>query len=373
MQAQKKFNAEMLILARQSRGYSQSELAQFLSISPGWLSRIEAELKEITPDLLIKISEVLDYPESFFFRDAKLFGPGISEMFNRSRSKVPIKARDKNYACSEIHRINIINLLNGVDIGDILIPQYDMEEFDGNIQNIAKAVRAKWNLPHGPIKNVVKTIEDARGIVVPIDFENRLVDATSIAPQKMPPIFFMGTNFPTDRVRFSLSHELGHIVMHQNNPNPFQENQADLFAAEFLMPENDIKPYLINIDLPKLANLKPFWKVSMGALLKRTKNLGLISDRHYKTLWIEMGKAGYRVREPVELDLPQEAPKLLEEIIGVYCNQMNYSIEELAKLFSLHAHEVAHLYFGAALSDRQEEIDATIKEAELILKEYRKK
>lgn len=371
MRNQNQFNPEMLILARQSRGYSQSELTQLLSMSPGWLSRIEAGLREITPEWIQRVAEILDYPISFFYRDTQLYGPGVSEMFSRSRSKVPIKARDKNQARIEIHRINIERLLSGVDIGDIEIPQYDIEEFDGNIRNIARAVRAKWNLPNGPVRNVVKTIEAARGIVVPINFESRLVDATSYWLKKMPPIFFMGINFPTDRIRFSLSHELGHIVMHQDNPNPYQEQQADEFAAEFLMPENDIKPYLTDISLPRLASLKPYWKVSMAALLKRAKDLKTITDRHAKTLWIEMGKAGYRVREPLELDLPKEEPKLLEEIIGVYCNQMHYSVEELAKLFDLYPHEVCHIYFGAPLSNRQEEVDSAIKEVENILKEYR--
>ena len=365
------FNPELLVLARQSRGHSQSELAAFLSVSPGWLSRVEAGLKEVTPQMLGKIAEVLDYPESFFCREIQLLGPGVSEMFSRSRARVPVRARDRNQACSEIHRINIGFLLNGVDLGDIEIPRYDIYEYEGNVQNIARAVRAQWKLPHGPIANVVKTIEAARGIVVPFNFESRLVDATSIWPPRMPPIFYMGMAFPTDRVRFSLSHELGHIVMHQDSPNPYQEEQADLFAAEFLMPENDIRPFLQNIDLARLANLKPYWKVSMAALLKRAKDLGAVTERHAKTLWIEMGKAGYRAREPIEIELAMEQPKLLEEIIGVYCNQMDYSVEELAALFALHPHEVCHIYFGAPLSDRQEEIDATIREAERILKQYR--
>lgn len=371
MQKQNPFNPEMLVLARQSRGYSQSELAQMLSASPGWLSRIEAGLREITPEGIQKLAEILDYPVSFFYKDTRLYGPGISAMFHRSRSKVPIKARDKNQACSEIHRINIERLLSGVDIGDIEIPQYDIYDFDGNICNIARAVRAKWNLPHGPIRNVVKTIEAARGLVIPINFESKLVDSTSYWPPKMLPIFFIDQNFPTDRIRFSLSHELGHIVMHQDDPNPYQEHQADEFAAEFLMPEDDIRPYLTDITLPKLATLKPYWKVSMAALLKRAKDLNTITERHAKTLWIEMGQAGYRAREPLELDLPREEPKLLQEIIAVYCNQMNYSVEELAKLFDLYPHEVCHLYFGAPLSEKQEEVQAALKEAERILKEYR--
>ncbi|KTB49001.1 putative Zn peptidase [Dehalogenimonas alkenigignens] len=365
------FNPEMLALARQSRGYTQTELAQLLSVSPGWLSKIEAGLKEVSIEFAQRLAEVLDYPVLFFYKSARICGPGINEVFHRCRSKIPVKARDKNQAWTEINRLNLESLLRGVNLGDIEIPQYDIYEFDGNVRDIARSVRAKWQLPHGPIRNVIKTIEEARGIVIPIKFESRLVDATSRWPANMPPLFFMGLDFPTDRTRFSLCHELGHMVMHQNGPNPYQEEQANEFAAEFLMPEDEIRPFLMDLTLPKLAALKPYWKVSMAALLKRAKDIEAITERHAKTLWIEMGKAGYRTREPVELDLLREEPKLLQEIIGVYCNEMGYSVKELASLFKLKEHEVCRLYFGAPDSSEADEVKAAIEEAERILNEYR--
>lgn len=365
------FNPDMLVLARQSRGYSQTELAQLLSITSGWLSKVESGIKDITPDMLEKIARILDYPVTFFYKNARVYGPGISDLFHRSRSKVPVKARDKNEANSNIYRINLEILLQGVDIGDIEIPRYDLHEFDGNVQDVARAVRAKWQLPRGPIRNLVKAIEEARGVIMPVHFESKLVDATSRWTPNMPPIFFIGMDYPFDRIRFSLCHELGHIVMHQDSPNPFQEKEADKFAAEFLMPEDDIKMYLTDLNLPKLATLKPYWRVSMAALLNRAKDLGIITERHAKTLWIEMGKAGYRMREPVELDIPKETPKLLEEIIGTYCNQMGYSVSDLANLFDLHEHEVCHLYFNTPLQDRNKDVQEAIQIAESILKEYR--
>lgn len=371
MQNNNAFNPDMLVLARQSRGYSQTELAQLLSITSGWLSKVEAGIKEITPDKIEQIAMILDYPVSFFYRRARLYGSGISELFHRSRSKVPVKARDKNEAKSNIYLMNLESLLNGVDIGDIEIPKYDLHEFDGDIQDIARTVRAKWQLPRGPIRNVVKTIEEARGIVIPVHFESKLIDATSQCPPNMPPIFFMETDFPSDRIRFSLCHELGHIVMHQDSPNPFQEKEAQKFAAEFLMPEDDIKASLYDLNLPKLASLKPYWKVSMAALLNRAKDLNTITERHAKTLWIELGKAGYRMREPMALDIPREEPKLLQEIIGTYCNYMGYSMSDLAKLFDLHEHEVCSLYFNQLISDRDKDVRYAIKAAEDILKEYK--
>lgn len=366
-------NPQMLTLARQSRGLSQKELAELLSVSPGWLSKVEAGLKEIPSGQLLRMAEILDYPVSFFQNGQRIYGPGINELFHRRRYKVSTKVADKNQARMEIRRLNLASLLIGVDIGDIEIPTYDLFQFDGNVQDIARAVRGLWKLPKGPIMNVVKVIEEARGIIVPMSFESNLIDAVSYWPPKMPPLFFIDLSYPMDRVRFSLSHELGHIVMHQDNPNPYMELQANDFAAEFLMPERDIRPYLVDISLEKLATLKTYWKVSMAALLKRAKDINAITPRHAKTLWIEMGKAGYRAREPVELDIPIERPKLLEEITGIYSNEMDYSVSDLAKLFNLHEYEVCHIYFGAPFSTRHEEVQAAIEEAKGILKSYHKK
>jgi len=369
----KPINPDMLVLARQSRGYGQSEFAELVSMSPGWLSMIEAGIRDIPLEKLQKLAQILDYPVSFFYKTGRLCGPGINEMFHRSRSKIPVKARDKDHAWCEINRLNLEVLLKGIDLGDIEIPRYDLQDFDGSIQDVARAVRAKWQLPTGPIRNIVKVIEESRGIVVPLRFESRLVDATSCWPSNMPPLFFMSLDFPTDRIRFSLCHELGHLVMHQDSPNPYQERQADEFAAELLMPEHEIKPYLMGLNLQKLVTLKPYWKVSMAALLKRAKDIDATTERHAKTLWIEMGKAGYRNREPIELDLPKEEPKLLQEIIGIYCNQMGYSVEDLATLFDLNEHEVCRLYFGYSDSDNKAEAQSAIEEAERILNEYRNK
>jgi Zn-dependent peptidase ImmA (M78 family)/DNA-binding XRE family transcriptional regulator len=369
---QEHFNPEMLVLARQSRGISQRELARILSVSPGWLSKIEGGIKELPDDRLSKIAELLDYPMEFFTSNKRIFGPGVSELFHRKRHNIPMRILDKHQAQIEIRRMNIADLLDGVEIGGLGIRTYDLYEFNGNVQDIARTIRATWQMPRGPVRNVTEAIEYVRGIVIPVDFETKLIDATSCWPPNMPPLFFVNTNAPTDRLRFSLCHELGHIIMHQDNPNPYMEHQANEFAAEFLMPEHDISPYLMNVSLEKLATLKPYWKVSMAAILQRAKDLGEITPRHAKTLWIQLGKAGYRVREPVELDIPVETPTLLQEIIGTYSKEMDYTFPELAKLLRLHEHEICHIYFGAKSDLKDEEAEAAIREAEHIIASYRK-
>jgi Zn-dependent peptidase ImmA (M78 family) len=94
-----------------------------------------------------------------------------------------------------------------------------------------------------------------------------------------------------------------------------QEEQADQFASELLMPAKAIRAELSNLDMPALARLKARWGVSMAALIRRARDLGAISDYRYKELNIELSKAGWRSREPVEVS--PERPRLLADVVAL--------------------------------------------------------
>ncbi|MFZ1007119.1 MAG: ImmA/IrrE family metallo-endopeptidase, partial [Candidatus Sulfotelmatobacter sp.] len=144
-----------------------------------------------------------------------------------------------------------------------------------------------------------------------------------------PPLFFVNSTTPADRMRFSLAHEVGHMVMHQL-PTGDMEREADRFAAEFLMPEASIAGQLEDLTLPKLAALKPHWKTSMAALLKRAGDLNIIAERSKNYLWFRMGQLGYKSKEPV--CIPMEIPSLLSEMIALHREQLSYSVSDLAQL-----------------------------------------
>ena len=88
----------------------------------------------------------------------------------------------------------------------------------------------------------------------------------------MPPLIFMNAAMPGDRYRFTLAHELAHLVLHnQPETDEAMEEQADEFASEFLLPAKEIRPYLARPSLGGLARVKPYWKVSIKALLQVSK------------------------------------------------------------------------------------------------------
>lgn len=342
----KRVNPEMIVIGRESRGMTQSELANHLSVSQTAISRIEGDLLSVSNDMLKELCCALDYPESFFFLDEKILGPGISGMgiiYHRKRKNIPLKIVAMIQAQINIRRMHISKLLRGVELEKPYeIPHLDVDDYNGDIRKIASLVRAAWNLPQGPIKNLTECIEEAGGIVIKIDFGTTKIDALCQHYPGLPPIFFVNSKSPGDRLRFTLAHELGHIVMHRV-PNDNMENEADVFASELLMPSKDIKSLLTNVSLRTLANLKPYWKVSMASMLLKSRDLGTITPRAYSYLWMEMGKAGYRRREPI--DIPIEEPNTMKNLISLYREDLGYGASEISKIIALNDSETNLLYF----------------------------
>ena len=331
-------NAEMVVLARESRGYTQSQLAEVLGVRQGTISKIEAGVLTVSDDMLSRLSTELGYPPSFFQQSDRVYGPGLGELFHRKKQDVPSKVLAKIHATANIRRMQVARLLRAVELDPPKIVPIDVDEHDGDIEAIAKMVRASWRLPGGPIPNLCRAIEDAGGLIVPCKFETRRVDAISQWAPGLPPLFLVNMAVPQDRLRFTLAHELGHLVMHRV-PHQALEEQADRFAAEFMMPADDIRPSLKNVTLARLASLKPLWRVSMAALLRRARDLGTISERQYRTLWTQMGAAGYRTREPAEFDIHGEEPSLLSDLVQAHITDLGFSIDDLAGCVNLDEQE----------------------------------
>jgi len=88
------------------------------------------------------------------------------------------------------------------------------------------------------------------------------------------------------------------------------EQEANLFAGEFLVPEVTARQDLIlPVTLSSVANLKPKWKVSMQVLIRRALDLEIITYRQYVYLIKQISIRGWRKKEPNNLDIPIEKPR----------------------------------------------------------------
>lgn len=126
------------------------------------------------------------------------------------------------------------------------------------------------------------------------------------------PFVFLGQiKQSRSRSRFDLAHELGHLVLHQHYSTDDLlekevlkriESEANAFASAFLMPRDEILRDLQDVSLPALERLKPKWGTSIGAMVHRAKDLGLITSEKYTLLCADISSRGWRGRRPEPLE-----------------------------------------------------------------------
>lgn len=336
-------NREMLVLARQARGLTQVELAQRLSISQAQVSKIENGLDQADAALVERYARALDYRPSFFYQTEMLVG--LPPYHHRKRARLGAKKLDAVYAELNIRRLHLQKLVRSAELDTPkALPDMRLDEFGGDSAEAARVLREHWLLPRGPLKNVTRAVENAGILVLVCDFGTDLLDGLSLRVEGLPPLIFLRTDMPGDRYRFTLAHELGHLALHWFSPtsDDLMEAQAHRFAGAFLMPTQDIMPYLSGLTLNKLIMLKQIWGLSMQAILYRAKDLGAIGERQYETLWRQISRAGYRKNEPIEVQ--RERPGLLTEIVELHLDDLGYGVEEVSRLLHLNIVEFVRLY-----------------------------
>jgi Zn-dependent peptidase ImmA (M78 family)/plasmid maintenance system antidote protein VapI len=323
-------NPEMVVLARESRGLTQAELADALGVSQAKVSKYENGLLSVADEDLDRMAKVLRYSPDFFHQADRVYGLGSSMLFHRKRQSVPIFEQRRIQAEINVLRMQVERLLRGAEVeSENRLEPIDIQAYDGDARRVAQIVRAAWRLPMGPVPNVTAAIEGAGGVVLLCDFGTCGVDAAHLWVPGMPALFFMNSRVPGDRHRFNLAHELGHAVMHQF-PVGDIEAEANAFAAEFLMPSREIGPQLEGMTIQKAARLKTHWKVSMQALIFQARDLGKITDRQYRSLFTRLSALGYRKAEPIPI--PVEQPSIVSQLVAIHKEAFGYSDQELGRL-----------------------------------------
>ncbi|MDI9334191.1 MAG: XRE family transcriptional regulator [Cytophagales bacterium] len=348
MRQQEQINSQLIVLAREFRGLSQTALAESAGVTQSAIAQLEiGNAGAIGDDKFIKVAAALAFPIDFFYSAEPRLGFGSSSYFYRKKFT---KASEKNYFSGIVNlsRIHLTEMLKYVEIDSIhKIPKATLNG-DNSPEEIANLVKAAWNVPDGPIENLTVLMERAGVAIIEIPFGTSAIDGTSLWLNNLPPIVFVNSNLSPDRYRFTLAHELAHLVMH-DFPTETMEKEADAFASEFLMPAQSFKTNLAAISdgrvgLKHLFQMKPYWKVSVAAMIMKLKQYG--REKEYTSLNILMSKSGYRTTEPQPFQ--KEKPMLFRKVLEA-CLSNYHSVEAASEqMFNMFVDDFKRLY-GAFL------------------------
>lgn len=303
----------MIQLVRTARGRTQGEVSADAKLSQGLLSKVESGLVTLDSDRLAAVAGALEVPVDRFLTGAPAGGLLTACAFHRKRASLPVSDAKRIRALLDLTGLEVDALLHGMT-GDVAVPrQAPSDSGWTSPADIAREVRRAAGVDDGPLPDLVGMVESLGAVALVRDLEATKIDAIGSWPDGYRPLFLLNSTSPADRRRFTLAHEFGHAVMHAV-PRSDQEREADAFAGELLMPGSGIRADLKNLDLAKLADLKPKWGASMAALARKARDIGAISEHDYKRLNIELSTAGYRTKEPVTI--AYEEPKLVASCIA---------------------------------------------------------
>lgn len=334
-------NYELIILARESAGLTQKELATELEIEQSTISKIEHNLVPAPNNFIEKMSIVANLPIAFFYQD---WNPIRVEGHYRKKLSIPVKAQKQCKAIMTMVEKHLSIILNAIEIPDLNMPSWDVAK-DGSPSLCAQYVREFWKMPKGRVENITKLLED-NGIIV-VDLNLWELDAFSTISKLGIPIIFANRSRPGDRDLFNKCHEVFHQIAHFGktiSKDRDIEKEANEFASEFLMPTKDVQHNLTGLTIQKLADLKRYWKISMAAIIFKAKRLGMINQDKYEYLWKQMSALGYRVKEPIETE--KEESTLVKEAISLYINDFCYSKTQLSLIFNSNMSTIDDWYFN---------------------------
>ena len=173
--------------------------------------------------------------------------------------------------------------------------RHDSVEADG----AADALRRHWGLGHDPVGNLVELLEE-RGIKVfalPLGTVGGLA-ARARRPGLAPvPLVVVNAGDWGERQRFTIAHELGHLVLDVSGGLD-TERVAHRFGGAFLMPAEALRLEVGRrrraLALGELLALKRVFGVSIQALTHRCRDLDIISAATYRALFGEFDRLGWR-------------------------------------------------------------------------------
>lgn len=233
--------------------------------------------------------------------------------------------------------------MNNIDTDNIKLKKYscnnleDAEKAANDFRNYIKISNKQ------PISDLINILENLGIIIIQIkNPDNRFDDFDGLSEivNSIPVIVLLDGIKDGARQRFTIAHELGHLVLNINNDELDEEKLCNRFASALLMPKeaiiNEFGYSRGNINFFELTAFKNEFKVSYAAIVYRLKDLNIISEYLYKKLSIFLSqRIGKNDPKPIQPETSFQFKKIVykleaDEIISVNkaCELLGVTVDE---------------------------------------------
>ena len=304
---------QRLRIVRKAQGLALRDLAKKIDgrVTPQAISLYERDASMPSSSVLTALADALDVPAAYLAGHQE-----IKLKFGQFRTKRRMNMRERGQLEAQIldrlDRYLSVEQLLGMPRADWDKPRsapYPVLTELSGAERAAQAVRDSWGLGSDPIPNLAELLED-RGVKVfmtdlAVQVDGLLARVERLAATTIPVIVVRRMKWG-DRQRFTMAHELGHLLMSVDSRlNP--EEAAHRFAGTFLMPAEALwaamGKHRTSVYVRELLDLKRLFGVSVQALTHRCRALGIIDSRQFHRLQAEFEARGWSVA-PFEEPFP---------------------------------------------------------------------
>jgi Zn-dependent peptidase ImmA (M78 family)/transcriptional regulator with XRE-family HTH domain len=311
---------ERIKQGRRMAGLSQRALAEKVGVSAQAISKYERGLDHPGSKVLIQLSKALNLSVEFFLRPRSL-----TRIEPRFRKRKALSAKNEDIILARVldwleRYVEIDEILSVGESGLRFEYPQGFPRIVSNLDDIEEAaedLRRSWKLGMGPIVNLISLLE-GQGIKVGVIDSDTKFDACTFEGEDDHTVTAIVTRSHTsgDRQRWSLAHELGHLMLIPVGLD--DEKAANRFAGAFLVPQTaarfELRGRREALSFYELHILKHKYGLSMQAWIHRALDLGIISESKARSLFQYFSRKGWRKEEPGD-EIPEEVPRRFEMLV----------------------------------------------------------
>ncbi|MDO8863241.1 XRE family transcriptional regulator [Haliea sp. E1-2-M8] len=319
--------ADRLKLARKKAGYSLRGLSDALDnkVSAQAIGKYERDQMMPASDVLTAMAKVLDVNLEYLLSNQVKELSGV-EFRKKSGTSVKDRSRVEATVIERVERYLSVEEILELDSAEWHQP-FDpvrLETLEA-AEQLAERLREEWDLGIDPIPNMTELLEEKGIKVLVIELPEKVSGLTCLVDRgegkALVPVIVVNKDFPLERRRFTLAHELGHRLIDESSPID-HEKASDIFAGSFLVNSEHLRGEIgsqrHSVSFPELIDLKRLYRVSAASMLMRFKQAGILSESAVAYAFQTFARS-WRREEPRPLEAENqkgtfERPKRFERL-----------------------------------------------------------
>ncbi|QZE15138.1 XRE family transcriptional regulator [Halosquirtibacter laminarini] len=260
-------------------------------VSKNALSKYEKGEMLPNSNVLIKLSNILEVSIDYFFRPFEIV---IDQLEFRKKSNLPVsdKKRIVETVKDYIERyIELENITNKQGIFKNPAEKIHVLGSDDVIDS-ANIIRREWELGKAPIPSVIDLLEKNHIKIIEINAVAKFDGLSGYINDEIP-FIVINKNFNVERKRFTILHELGHIVLNFNKylEQNSIEKYCNEFSSELLLPGSVIIDLLSNkrhnIVSSEISKIQEQYGISFTAIVYKLQELNILPTYKVKKFFIK--------------------------------------------------------------------------------------